>query len=73
MQKCETILCHTKKEENTFWKIDDIVDKVLAAEISNLTMAITGDTNLAFSFTLSSCLKKYLTKIQNNLKKQKLM
>jgi len=40
---------HTKKEEKKFWEIDNIVDDVLAAEISNLTMKITGDTSLSYS------------------------
>lgn len=36
---------HTKKEEKKFWDVDNIVDEVLAAEVSNLTFTITGDTS----------------------------
>lgn len=36
---------HTKKEEKKFWDVDNIVDEVLAAEVSNLRLTITGDTS----------------------------
>jgi len=36
---------HTIEEEEKFWEIYNIVDEVLAAEISNLTLTITGDTS----------------------------
>ncbi|XP_022176671.1 uncharacterized protein LOC111038053 [Myzus persicae] len=36
---------YTIKEEKFFWEIDNIVDEVLAAETSNLTLTITGDTS----------------------------
>lgn len=31
--------------EKNFWDINNIIDKVLAAEVSNLTMTITRDTS----------------------------
>lgn len=34
---------HTKKEEDSFWEIDDIVDEVLAVKLLNLTITITGN------------------------------
>lgn len=36
---------HTKEEEEKFYQIDFIVDDVLTAEMTNLTMTITGDTS----------------------------
>jgi len=36
---------YKKKEEKNFWEINNIVDEVLAAKVSNLTMTITGDTS----------------------------
>lgn len=36
---------HTKKDEKKFWDIDNIIDEVLVAKVSNLTMTITGDTS----------------------------
>jgi len=36
---------HTEKEEEKFYQIDVIVDDVLTAEMTNLTMTITGDTS----------------------------
>jgi len=44
---------HTKKEEKKCWDVDNIVDEVLAAEISNLTLTITGDTSSSDSETES--------------------
>jgi len=42
-------LKHTEKEEEKFYQIDFIVDDVLTAEITNLTMTITRDTSSGIS------------------------
>lgn len=38
-------ISHTKKEETKFYEIDNIIDEVLPAEKSNVSMTITGDTS----------------------------
>lgn len=42
----KNFISHTKKEETKFYEVDNIIDEVLSAEISDdLTMTITGDTS----------------------------
>lgn len=40
----KNFICHTKREEVEIWQIDSIIDDVLAADISNLTLTFTRDT-----------------------------
>jgi len=50
----KNFISHTRKEENTFWKLDFIVDEVLTAEETSVKMTIAGNTTSNSSSSTTS-------------------
>lgn len=44
-QMLKNFISKTKEEEAKFYEVDNIINKVLSAEKSNLLMTVTGDTS----------------------------